>query len=96
AFGIDPSIEVRIRQLADNHDQAARSIAGVDKKRLDYLETLYQKEVGATGELSGDLARLDYAAFIGFIMIGQNWQPGTAQRLPKLLAKMTEAFLEAQ
>lgn len=96
AFELDPRIEVRIRRLAERDEGAAIAIANVDRTRLDYLAKLYRTEFGAPAKLASDLARLDYAALMGFVLVGQDWDPATAKRIPKLLTRMTAAYLDSR
>jgi AcrR family transcriptional regulator len=66
---LDHRLDGALRAFARTHRAAAARIAGVDAARVAYLERLYRDVSGMSAGTAKTLARLEYAAFIGGLVI---------------------------
>ncbi|MFT4793294.1 MAG: AcrR family transcriptional regulator [Paracoccaceae bacterium] len=69
---MDNRLDGALRAFARTHKGAALRIADVDAARVGYLERLYRDVSGLTVGTARSLARLEYAAFIGGLVIWPN------------------------
>lgn len=69
---LDPRLDGALRAFARTHKRAAIRIAEVDGARVAYLERLYRDVSGMSAGNARILARLEYAAFIGGLVIWPN------------------------
>lgn len=66
---LDTRLDGALRAFARTHKRAARRIAEVDEARIAYLERLHRDLNGLNARTARSLARLEYAAFIGGLVI---------------------------
>lgn len=72
---LDPRLDGALRAFGRTHKGAAARIAEVDAARLGYLERLHRDLNGLKKGAASALARLEYAAFIGGLMIWPEADP---------------------
>lgn len=72
---LDPRLDGALRAFARTHAGAARRIAEVDAARMAYLERLHRDLNGVNARTAQALARLEYAAFIGGLVIWPDADP---------------------
>jgi len=75
------AVEPAMRAWARSEPRAAEAVARVDRRRLDYLETL----LGGLGLTNPDLARVIYAALIGLEDLSSRDGGGVDQPLGTLI-----------
>jgi len=96
ALNLDRNEEVAVRRFAQSNNQAALVVDAVDTMRLAYLEKLHR----AAGRLSiteaRQLAQLEYAAFIGTMVLWPRAPHSVLQGLEEAQAVMTRLFVEAK
>ena len=89
AVRLDLPLESGIRQLAQRQPSVGAIVSGSDQARVNWLSGLY----GNTGRYSADeadnLARIEYAAFIGFKLIDPDMTPSIARDLYNAFLKFT-------
>lgn len=66
AAWLDPQVEQGMRALAGGDPAIARVVHEVDEVRVAFIEKLYGAETRFSGDDAKALARIEYAAFIGF------------------------------
>lgn len=66
---MDHRLDGALRAFARTHKGAAARIADVDAARVGYLERLYRDVFAMSAGAARSLARLEYAAFIGGLVI---------------------------
>lgn len=96
---LDHRLDGALRAFARTHAGAAARIAEVDAARIAYLERLHRDLHGMAAGSAAALARLEYAAFIGGLVV---WPEASAvehqvyanrfQRLVRLAAAANLAF----
>lgn len=75
ALALDIRVEQGIRHLAQLDAGVAAACAEVDRERIGYLEKLHGESGRFTPQEALALARLEYAAFIGFQQLGLGLSP---------------------
>ncbi len=65
ASGLDHRLDVAMRRLGSANAVAAEYVNRVDDMRVAYLVKLYMEAAGVAESRALDLARLEYAAFVG-------------------------------
>ena len=73
--GLDHRLELAIRRLASQHPLAEAVLKHVDATRLAYLEKLYIETNQISKAKAHELARLEYALFVGLQTL---WPDGEA------------------
>jgi len=87
AFQLDPRVEQGMRRLAAVQPVVARVCERVDGERVAFLALEYARSGRFSAEAARDLARIEYAAFVGV----QQTEPGNT---PEESMRLYEAFLE--
>jgi AcrR family transcriptional regulator len=75
AAHLDPAIEQGIRRLAATHDDAGVICREVDRIRTQYLAQLYRQSGHYKDEQASMLARIEYAAWVGFQLTEPEAEP---------------------
>jgi len=75
ALALDPRIEQGMRRLAQLDAGVAATCAEVDRERIAYLEKLHGESGRFTPQEALALARVEYAAFIGFQQLDLGLSP---------------------
>lgn len=70
---LDHRLDVAVRLFAQTHPVASTYLKRVDTRRLDYLKKLYRDALPET--LADELARVEYAAFVGAQMLWPDAEP---------------------
>ncbi len=83
---LDPRIEQAFRRLAARSEDAAFTCRSVDETRIGYLARLYEQSPRYSADEAQMLARIEYAAWVGFQLIAP-------EAKPQEMVKMYEAFL---
>lgn len=73
--GLDHRLELAIRRLASQHLLADAVLKRVDATRLAYIEKLYIETNRISAAKAHELARLEYALFVGLQTL---WPDGEA------------------
>ena len=89
AFGDGAVLEVRMRTWADHNAQAARALAGVDRRRRAYIKQLLV-ETGVAEPLAATRAQLLYWTYLGAA-----WSRSrlTGERLDRTVAELKQVGL---
>lgn len=74
---LDHRFDVAVRLFAQTHPVASTCLKHVDTLRLDYLKKLY-RETALPETLADELARVEYAAFVGAQML---WPEAESDKL---------------
>ncbi|MGL4973993.1 MAG: TetR/AcrR family transcriptional regulator, partial [Bosea sp. (in: a-proteobacteria)] len=69
AMALDPRVEQGMRRLAAVAPPVAAICQGADQRRIRYLEQLYVESQRFSAEQARVLARVEYAAFVGFQIV---------------------------
>ncbi|WP_259781883.1 TetR/AcrR family transcriptional regulator [Aestuariispira ectoiniformans] len=69
AAALDPSIERAMRNFAAVNAHAKAALAFVDKRRVDYLAQLNMQETGMKKAAATELAEIEYAGLIGYLLL---------------------------
>jgi AcrR family transcriptional regulator len=75
ALALDTRVEQGMRRLAQLDAGVAATCAAVDRERIGYLEKLHGESGRFTPEEALALARVEYAAFIGFQQLDLGLSP---------------------
>lgn len=81
ALELDPAIEQGMRRLAGLHAGVAKICAAVDAARIAHLAAEHRRSGRLPRSLANDIARIDYAAFIGLPLIEPHATPRQLMRL---------------
>ena len=87
AAHLDPAIEHAFRRLAASNETAARTCKLVDDTRIAYLAGLYGQSSRLSTAQAHMLAKIEYAAWVGFQLIAPDAKPTE-------MLEMYDAFLE--
>lgn len=87
AAHLDPHVEQGFRRLAARSKEAAIICKIVDGKRIEYLAKLYEKSPRFDRQEAKMLARIEYAAWVGFQLIEPDAKPQD-------MLKMYDTFLQ--
>ena len=86
-IGKDHLVEVRIRSWAVRDPKVKLFVDKVDGQRIEYLKSLYLQS-GASEEKAFNLARLEYAAFIGMQHLFKDLPASEKQDLSQLFQQL--------
>jgi AcrR family transcriptional regulator len=75
ALALDVGVEQGMRRLAQLDPGVAATCAEVDRERIGYLESLHGESGRFTPEEALALARIEYAAFVGFQQLDLGLSP---------------------
>lgn len=88
AAAIDPFTETALRKLAAVNPLAAARVAEVDERRVDWLAAALEAETGCAPARAADLARIEYAAFVGAQTLWPDLAPEARARIGDLLDRL--------
>lgn len=91
ATQLDVSIEMGVRNFATQNLTAAEAVAEVDALRIDYVSRIYAQRFDLEADDARDLARLEYAAYIGTQMLFRDQYDEIAPTLAALFQKLLRA-----
>ena len=91
ALNLDQSIEVGVRQFANQNARAAKEVAEVDALRIGYLAQNHVDRFGLGADEARQLAQLEYAAFVGAQTLWREKPPKQAQELSELFQRMVKS-----
>lgn len=91
AMAMDQTEEVGIRMLAQQNATAASTVAEVDGIRIAFMQGLYRDRLGLAEQEALDLAKLEYAAFVGVQTIWPNGSLDDGQTLSAVFQKLVSA-----
>lgn len=89
AARLDPRIEQGIRKLASSDDGVAQVCALVDQRRMDFLAGLYELSGRFDAADARMLARIEYAAFVGFQQIAPDAPPSQMRDMYQGFMRLT-------
>ncbi len=89
AFQLDPAIEQGMRRLAAGNDKVAVVCKAVDAERIAYLTAEYIGSGRYDANQASDLARIEYAAFVGLQQTEPQNTPTEAMQLYQSFLAMT-------
>jgi len=72
---LDPRIERAVRHLSGRNEEAALTCRAVDETRINFLARLYSRSPRFNNDDAKMLAQIEYAAWIGFLMIAPDSPP---------------------
>ncbi len=87
AAHLDPDIEQAFRRLATRSKDAAIICHRADNIHIDYLAKLYEQSPRFSARQAAMLARIEYAAFVGFQLVAPDAKP-------QEMLEMYQAFLK--
>ncbi|HVI52670.1 MAG TPA: hypothetical protein VM661_15780 [Candidatus Sulfotelmatobacter sp.] len=87
ALGLEAGLETAVRRWAAVHDGARRAVAQVDALRIAFLAGLHRN---VPQDRADDLARLEYAAFLGLLTLVRD-----AEELERLMALLRRGLEKA-
>ncbi len=94
AMALDPATEQGIRRLAGVNAQVAEICRAVDAMRTGYMAELYKRSGGFDGETAEALSWIEYAAFVGFQVIGSDADRGRFERAYLLFSELVDIAAE--
>ncbi|MEN0067751.1 MAG: helix-turn-helix domain-containing protein [Myxococcota bacterium] len=89
ALALDLDVEVAMRQLVARHPRLAPALAAVDRTRMGFLTTLHRERHGEEAEV---VAKVEYAAFLGF----QQLEPRPSREEMTALYRRFEELISLQ
>lgn len=93
ASTLDVQTEIGIRLLASQNKRANAILEDVDHQRMSYVAKMYAARFEVSAEEASDLARLEYAAFVGSQMIFKAKFGNHAPTLSLLLQRLVSATM---
>ncbi|MEM1078844.1 MAG: TetR/AcrR family transcriptional regulator [Pseudomonadota bacterium] len=91
ATQLDVAVEMGVRNFASQNPIAATSVAEVDALRIDYVSRIYAQRFALPLPEALDLARLEYAAYIGTQMLFRDQYDTVAPTLATLFQRLLRA-----
>lgn len=88
AAALDPAVEIAMRNFAAVNAHAKTAVALVDRRRIDYLATLNRQEFGMAKADALELAEIEYAAFIGYLLLFPDSSEARFRKIGKRLDRM--------
>ncbi|MEL6424399.1 MAG: TetR/AcrR family transcriptional regulator [Pseudomonadota bacterium] len=92
AIALDHREELAIRQFSQVHPSAARAVAEVDRDRVSFMAGIWA-ERGAPPDQAKTIAELEYAAFIGLLLLFPDANDRTRRDHSNTFEKLAESFL---
>lgn len=92
---LDVTIEKAIRMLGLRHQRLASDIARIDDERMRYLSDLYRSR-GIESQMASRLSRLEYAAWVGSMMIWPQTDPDETREHGRLFAALVSGWQSAR
>lgn len=92
AVRVDPRLETGIRQLALLHPSVRETVQAADEARVTWLSRLYEESGAYTRSEAQDLARLEYAAFIGFRLLEPELTDARSKELYDAFLRFTDRY----
>ena len=89
AAHLDPRIEQAFRRLAARSSDAALTCRQVDDTRIAYLARLYAQSPRYSAEEAQMLARIEYAAWVGFQLVAPDATPDEMLEMYQGFLKLT-------
>jgi len=89
AAHLDPRIEQAVRRLGARSDEAALTCHAVDKARIGYLVRLYEQCPRYSADEAQMLARIEYAAWVGFQVIEPDAKPQEMLDMYEMFLRLT-------
>jgi len=90
AGGLDSSLERAMRRWAASDDRARTALRAVDERRMAYLAAIIQEVADADEAEAAELARIEYAAFVGLQQLSPDLDEAARERLfQKITALVT-------
>lgn len=89
---LDSQVEEGIRRWAANDPVAAAALRRVDTRRVDYLADLNAAEFGLDPAAARDLARIEYAVFLGYPQADPGADEREVLRVSKTFDRMMRAY----
>lgn len=96
AIDANHKLESAIRHFAQSHSGAAEFLKKVDEKRIAYLEKLILDERKCSKKQAKRLAEIEYAAFVGAMILWPDKPRSHSAELDELLSQLVAAFFEKQ
>lgn len=88
AAALDPAVELAMRNFAASNAHAKAALAFVDKRRVDYLAQLNMQEFGMKKAAALELAEIEYATFIGYLLLFPDRSEDKFRKVGKRLDRM--------
>ncbi len=89
AAHLDPRIEQAFRRLAARSSDAALTCRRVDDSRISYLARLYAQSPRFSAQDAKMLARIEYAAWVGFQLVAPDAKPDEMLEMYQGFLKLT-------
>ena len=90
---IDQDLERAVRQFAQSNETVHRTVREVDHLRTEFLADLYRNS-GAEAEVALDIAKIEYAAFVGSQIVWPDMPEAERQALEARFAGLVSAALK--
>lgn len=82
---LDHDLDRAVRQIAPSHPSASAAVREVDRHRTNFVTSLH-RESGVDADLAIDIARLEYALFVGVQTVWPDMSATERMRLDKRFA----------
>lgn len=89
AADLDQRVEQGMRRLAASDERVRATCRVVDAQRISYLARLYEQTERYSAEEAGALARIEYAAFVGFQVIAPDTSRAELKAIYDELLRLT-------
>jgi len=89
AVGLNGALERAVRRWSATDRQAESVLKAVDARRLTYLADTIQRVTGGDDSEAADLARIEYAACIGFDALFRDMAVSELERLVAMVSMLT-------
>ena len=90
SLALDEKAELGVRRLAGGQAELAEVVAAVDRDRVAYLASLYAAYAGLTNERAERLAEVEYAAFIGHMLIWPGASPARRSAAARTFSELVK------
>ncbi|MEJ6390239.1 TetR/AcrR family transcriptional regulator [Gymnodinialimonas ulvae] len=95
AMQIDYHVELGIREVARRAPDVAAIVREADALRLEVLTGLYAERFGIAQDRAAMAATLEYATYVGLILIDSEIDETAQRRLAETYAEMMDAYFRA-
>ena len=85
---LDMGVEKALRRWAGTNSAVAKSVAAVDKRRVEYVASLFMQAKNIDSQLAIDLAVMNYAVLVGSHMMFSDISAKRRYRIDKLFVNI--------
>ncbi len=93
ATSLDHKLETAIRIFAQQNKSAAKMLSKVDRERVSYLKTIYLETASCDEDTAENIAKIEYAAFVGTMLLWPKNAAQTSKQLDPLFREFVLRYL---